>query len=118
MREVTFSACKDSELAWETDGRGDFTTIATSLLADDLGDVTNAAFLHRVRKGFGEWPRQTPDLDAAPSALDLPLLQPIGAATLVRAATEPAALPLTAGTERGALATLLRAAADLVDMRP
>ena len=76
MREVVLSACRPEQVAYESDGHGDFTRIATELLADGLGDDTYADFLERLVKGFGSQARQEPQLDCAPGARDWRLLHP------------------------------------------
>ncbi|MCC3159008.1 caspase family protein [Hymenobacter sp. 15J16-1T3B] len=77
MREVTFTACRASELAYETDGSGDFTRRATTLLlAPDAAEVSHLAFQNLVRQAFGADPRQNPTLDCAPAARTARLLQP------------------------------------------
>jgi hypothetical protein len=76
MKNVSFSACLDSELAWETAGHGDFTRIAVPLLRHVEGSITNEEFLRRVVDGFGPNPRQHPELDSALSARAHLLLQP------------------------------------------
>lgn len=76
MRQVSFSACLDRELAWETAGHGDFTRIATPLLRLVEQGITNEEFARRVVADFGANPRQHPELDSAPSARAHLLLQP------------------------------------------
>lgn len=61
MRWVSFSACKDSELAWETNGRGDYSRVAVPLLSQT--GLTNRAFNDAVVAALGASPRQTPMLD-------------------------------------------------------
>ncbi|MCD6672819.1 MAG: caspase family protein [Burkholderiaceae bacterium] len=77
MRDVKFAACLDSEVAWESDGHGEFTLRATHLLTEGVGATTNEQFVHRVTEAFGANPRQHPMLDCAPDALSLRLLQPL-----------------------------------------
>lgn len=56
-----FAACRDSEYAWESNGQGDFTGIATPLLLDVARKgVSNQAFIDAVVKKFGASPRQHP----------------------------------------------------------
>jgi hypothetical protein len=76
MKEVLFSACLPSEVAWESDGHGDFTLRATRLLLSGLGGVTHEEFQRRITEAFGAAPRQHPNLDCAPAARELGLLQP------------------------------------------
>lgn len=77
MKEVVFSACLDSEVAWESNGQGDFTRVALPMLKQNLKGVTNEAFAQAVTKAFGATPRQHPELDCAPTARRRPFLQPL-----------------------------------------
>lgn len=90
MRNVVFSACLSTEVAWESDGHGDFTTRALKVLGGGIDGMTNHSFAQRVTAAFGQGARQRPQLDCAPDARSLPLLQP-----LVDVA--PTAPPITAG---------------------
>jgi hypothetical protein len=74
MRQVVFSACKDYEVAFETDGHGEFTVRATRLLSGGIASLTHDEFQRRVTAAFGEAPRQHPELDCAPAALGRGLL--------------------------------------------
>jgi uncharacterized caspase-like protein len=74
MREVAFTACRADQVAYESDGHGDFTRIATELLENPSGD-SHGAFLDRVRRAFGSNARQEPQLDCAPAVRDRALLQ-------------------------------------------
>lgn len=80
MRQVVFSACLDSEVAWETAGHGDFTQRAAPLLQLVNEGVTNEEFSKRVAAAFGEMPRQHPELDCAPRAKSSSFLSPLQAA--------------------------------------
>ena len=62
-KEVLFSACRDIELAYETDGQGDFTRRAVGLLSNSMGRISNVEFLERVVASFGSQARQTPQID-------------------------------------------------------
>jgi hypothetical protein len=74
MRDIVFSACQPQEVAWESNGEGDFTRLATGLLAIGYSGVTNQQFRDSVVAAFGANPRQTPLLDCAPPAKAWPLL--------------------------------------------
>lgn len=63
MREVTFSACKSSEVAWEVEGQGEFTRRAHEVLAGGSNALSNAGFLEAVLRAFGANARQQPQLD-------------------------------------------------------
>ncbi|HEX8443458.1 MAG TPA: caspase family protein [Allosphingosinicella sp.] len=69
---VQFSACQDSEVAWEFNGAGHFTSIATRLLPQGKG-LTHRAFHDRLIAEFGSGRRQTPNLYCEPDAFDQPL---------------------------------------------
>ena len=77
MREVLFSACLSSEIAWESSGQGEFTMRATQLLRGGLSGMTHEDFISRVRIAFGPSPRQHPELDCAPAARTRGLLTPL-----------------------------------------
>jgi Caspase domain/N-acetylmuramoyl-L-alanine amidase len=68
MRDIVFSACQAQEVAWESNGQGDFTRHATSILAHGFSGITNQQFRDRVVEAFGPTPRQNPLLDCAPPA--------------------------------------------------
>lgn len=77
MREVVFSACLSSEVAWESRGQGEFTVRATRVLGRAAGKVTNAEFARLVAQEFRPSPRQQPRLYSSEQAAGLPLLAPI-----------------------------------------
>ncbi|MEZ4707637.1 MAG: caspase family protein [Caldilineaceae bacterium] len=83
MREVVFSACLSTEVALESNGHGHFTLRAAELLRAGFNGVSNDQFFKNVLDAFGSARRQTPVLDCAPAARDLPLLQPLGAISAV-----------------------------------
>ncbi|ABA58350.1 Peptidase C14, caspase catalytic subunit p20 [Nitrosococcus oceani ATCC 19707] len=74
MREVLFSACRSGELAYESNGQGDFTARAAQVLANGIGSLTNRGFHDQVLEKFGQAPRQHPELDCQPERLSAPLL--------------------------------------------
>ena len=74
MKEVLFAACRSNELAWESNGQGDFTRAATALLRRGTGGLSNQDFETRVIAELGATPRQHPELDCAPAARTRPLL--------------------------------------------
>ena len=76
MRDVKFAACLDAEVAWESDGHGEFTLRATRVLAAGIDGLTNKEFAQRVIADFGISTRQHPMLDCAPDAGTRHLLQP------------------------------------------
>ncbi len=60
-REVLFSACRATEVAWESGGQGDFTRAALPLLESGVGSVSNRDFVRSVVEVFGPNRRQTPE---------------------------------------------------------
>ena len=87
MRDVKFSACLDAEVAWESDGHGEFTLRATRILGAGIDGLTNKEFAQRVLADFGISTRQHPMLDCATDAHTRHLLQPIGQNAAGRAAS-------------------------------
>ena len=78
MKEVTFSACRAEQVAYESEGQGDFTRHAVAVLGSaDMGRLTNVRFLARVYRAFGADPRQEPTLDCAPTLRSWGLLHPL-----------------------------------------
>ncbi|MGE0680431.1 MAG: caspase family protein [Candidatus Binatia bacterium] len=76
MRQVVFSACRSSEVAWESGGHGEFTVQATALLRLGIDGISHEEFQRRVTAAFGASPRQHPELDCASEARVYGLLQP------------------------------------------
>jgi hypothetical protein len=111
MREVLFSACLSSELAWESGGQGEFTVRATGELRNGIDNVTHEAFVERVRSAFGTRPRQHPELDCAPMRRKDLLLQPwLGGPTVVAPLRDDGE-----GLEKARIPELLRRIADELD---
>ena len=77
MREVNFAACLDSEVAWESDGHGEFTVRAARILGAGIVGLTNIQFVERVTADFGAQARQHPLLDCGPDLGRHRLLQPL-----------------------------------------
>ena len=75
-REVLVSACRATEVAWESDGQGDFTRAALPLLTSGVGTVSNRAFVRSVVEIFGPGRRQTPEYHGDDSLGARPLLGP------------------------------------------
>lgn len=73
MREVVFAACLSTEVAYESDGQGDFTRHATRILQEDPAGMSNTTFLDRVTQAFGTVPRQHPGLYCSAAARGRPL---------------------------------------------
>lgn len=113
MKEVLFAACRSNELAWESNGQGDFTRAATSLLRRGIDGLTNQEFETRVIAALGATPRQHPELDCAPAARTQPLLLPSPAPTATLAF--PSTLTVAPGAGReAAVADVLEAIAVLL----
>jgi hypothetical protein len=68
MRNVSFSACEPFEVAFESDGHGDFTVRAMRVFSGGIDGLTNEQFQQRVLAGFGAGRRQSPRLDCATAA--------------------------------------------------
>ncbi|MPY91449.1 MAG: peptidase C14 [Luteitalea sp.] len=111
-RDILFAACRSTEVAWESNGQGDFTRHATRALADGVAGLTNAAFLARVQASFGDQPRQHPELHP-PGVGALGLLTPT-----MRGDVEAAlSVPAPPAGRAGDVADLLRAIADVLGTR-
>jgi hypothetical protein len=79
MKEISFTACTDSQTAQEIDGHGQFTVRALTLLRQGQAGMTNGEFQQRVVTAFGAGSSdQTPQIDCAPAAKMRPLLAAIG----------------------------------------
>ncbi|MFC0205849.1 caspase family protein [Novosphingobium soli] len=69
---IQFSACQDQQVAFESNGSGDFTIRAVPLLARASG-LTNREFHDALIKAFGAQARQIPNLYCDPAAFDQPM---------------------------------------------
>jgi hypothetical protein len=67
--EVAISACQSKELAWESDGHGEFTLHAVRRLREGGALLAPDAFYAQVLQDFGPARRQTPQLIAPPDRL-------------------------------------------------
>jgi hypothetical protein len=76
LRSVSFAACQDNEVAFESGNHGEFTLRALQTLAKGVDGVTNQAFSEAVTAAFGSSPNQHPKLDSADRNLAMLLLQP------------------------------------------
>ena len=63
--EILFSACLSTEVAFESNGQGEFTVRATQLLGERGGGITNDDFVNAVIGAFGSGRRQTPTIACA-----------------------------------------------------
>ncbi|WP_353827202.1 caspase family protein [Agromyces sp. SYSU T0242] len=117
-REVLLSACRATEVAWESNGHGDFTSRAVPLLAASIGSVSNRAFVDTIVEQFGANRRQTPEFHGE---------DVLGGRLLLSPATDPTAATGAPGPEPGqgpargtdrrtaAIVSILRATADLLE---
>jgi hypothetical protein len=111
MRDIKFSACLDSEVAWESDGHGEFTLRATRTLAAGIDGLSNEQFIRRVTADFGMGTRQHPLLDCGPGSGSRPLLQAISGNGAVAA---PVAAATSSGIDDALLAQTLVTLQQLV----
>ena len=65
-RDIVFAACRDDQLAFETEDHGDFTRIVIPLIKERTEGVTNAAMQALIIAAFGNAARQNPTLDCDP----------------------------------------------------
>ncbi|RZS65713.1 caspase domain-containing protein [Agromyces ramosus] len=117
-REVLVSACKATEVAWESNGQGDFTRAALPLLTSGVGTVSNRAFVRSVVEILGPGRRQTPEYHGDDSLGARPLLTPSTAAPIGEtgpAGDGKAPAPLDDDRRTAAVVAILRATADLLE---
>lgn len=114
-RAVTFSACQDYEVAWESNGQGEFTGHAMRVLGAGIEGLSNQEFSDRVVAAFGEGRRQTPHLDAAEEAKGQALLGSLDGTSGDAASGRAAQAGPSAAGSAHAVSRLLRSLADLVE---
>jgi hypothetical protein len=116
-REILFAACTSEELAWETNGQGDFTRFTAPLLRENIGRVSNREFFDLIKGGFDAF-RQNPDFTAPPKSGDAPLLAvalaPGGGKPDPQAPADGAPVAKGAKDRDAALAMILHGLADLL----
>lgn len=125
--EVQFAACLPTQLAWETNGQGDFTKHVAPLIAAHIGRVSNARFAEIITEGFDSR-RQDPTFTGEGARADLPLLASafvlagdvatVGTASAASTAADAEGAPAVPAESRGrdaAIAQILRGVADLLD---
>jgi hypothetical protein len=136
-RGVFFGACLATEVAYETNSQGDYTSRALPLFREAIGSATNRSFHDKVLAAFGDNRRQTPVVKP-PALLDGPLLGSLTAAAPPAAEQGAVSLPAvdgsrplsTTGTQPSAVldgddhrertavvAAFLRATADVISPR-
>jgi hypothetical protein len=113
MREVTFAACQPFEVAFESQGQGEFTRRATPILAAGIQGLSNLDFQQRVEAAFGSAGRQRPFLHCALAARPLRLLQALGGKAAVAPLSNAPAVTAPSSSEQG-VANLLRSIAALL----
>jgi hypothetical protein len=121
-RSVYFGACQATELAYESNGQGDFTRMALPRIREFLTG-TNQQFYDAVLADFGAARRQTPVL-LPPGLASRSFLAPATDAPVAPEAPRPPSPvlpvtelpPLAAGTRREqAIVQVLRGLADLIE---
>ena len=116
-RDTLFSACRSTEVAWESNGQGDFTRHATKVLAQGVNGVTHAAFLAKVVSAFGAHPRQHPEIYPTDASMHgLLTADPLRGGDVPPASAEASAA-LPAAAQAADVAAVLRAIADLLAAR-
>jgi hypothetical protein len=114
--DTLFAACRSTEVAWESNGQGDFTRAATQVLARGVSGLTHSAFLAQVLAGLGASPRQHPEIHpSGAGALGLLVADP-------GRATEATASAVTlesaqSGAQAQDVAALLRSIAAVLTTR-
>jgi hypothetical protein len=104
MRNVLFSACQPHEVAWESDGHGDFTLRATRILAPGVDGLTNQQFVDRVTAEFGQGARQRPMIDCADTTVAARVLF----APIAQILAAPAITPAPFGDSKTAAIQMLQ----------
>ena len=74
QKDVLFSACRSSELAYESNRQGDFTRHATAIIANGTSGMSNTDFEEQLLKAFGHNPRQNPEIHCDVSSRSLSFL--------------------------------------------
>ena len=75
-RDITFAACRDDQVAFETNGHGDYTTAAVPILGSRTQGLTNLQVQKLLQDAFGAAARQNPMLDCDPVLEGRLFLQP------------------------------------------
>jgi hypothetical protein len=75
-RDITFAACRDDQVAFETAGHGDYTKAVVPIVKSRPGGLTNLALQNLIQQAFGAGARQNPMLDCDTGAENLIFLQP------------------------------------------
>jgi len=80
QREVLFSACRADQVAWESNGHGEFTLRATEILRRGVQGLTHESFQAQILQSFGPQARQNPEVHCAQEVLRSALLGAVGTA--------------------------------------
>jgi len=76
-RDLTFAACRDDQVAYESAGHGDFTTRAVPIFkAQSTAGLTYLAIQKLIQQAFGAGARQNPVLDCDPASENRVFLRP------------------------------------------
>ena len=67
-RDLLFAACRDDQVAFETAGHGDYTTLVVPIIKKNGTSLTNVALQKLIQGAFGAGARQNPKLDCDPLA--------------------------------------------------
>ena len=78
MKETLFAAALDSEVAWESNGHGEFTVHATQILRGGVVGLSQGEFVAQVKAAFGKVPRQHPEIYGPTGAESRPLFGSLG----------------------------------------
>lgn len=89
--EVLFSACLSTEVAWESNGQGEFTVRASRILRERGLALTNNDFITSVVEAFGPNRKQTPNITCPPNLRQRPILAPLDTGAGRSMETEPVA---------------------------
>jgi hypothetical protein len=75
-RDLLFAACRDDQVAFETSGHGDYTTLMVPIVRQRTAGMTNLALQKLIQAKFGAGARQNPMLDCDALAENQVFLQP------------------------------------------
>ena len=112
---VLFSACRPTEVAYETGGHGDFTVAASLLVVPSANRLTNAEFLAKIREAFSSQPRQNPAFNGPRSAKSRIFLGPLVASPVTSPVASTTAVPAGAPTAAPAASPVADTAAGRID---
>ena len=111
--EVLFTACLSTEVAFESNGQGEFSIRATELLNERGGAISNDEFLDAVIGAFGSARRQTPTMTCAATLRGRQVFQAFDSGTKPGAIEGGRGAELASGRLARAAAALEMAAHEL-----